>query len=135
MILVAAVCFWTGTAAGEDLPDIFEYRFPHVDPIRIYSGAVQFAHQAHIAQYRIACARCHHHLESADALEITACKECHPEDGFPRFETAAGLSPEERRQHFLVALHDQCIGCHIDLRKNDRQSRVPISCTRCHLRE
>ena len=123
-----------GAVAGDRLPDIFEYRFPHVDPIKIYSGPVKFAHKSHIVEYRIACVRCHHTLESDDVRADTPCKQCHTKEGFPRFEAAASLSPEERQQHFLVALHAQCIDCHIDVRKNNRQSSVPISCTRCHLR-
>ena len=123
-----------GAVAGDELPDIFEYRFPHVDPIKIYSGPVKFTHNSHIVAYRIACVRCHHMLESDDVRVDTSCKECHTKEGFPRFEDAAGLSPEERQQHFLVALHAQCVNCHIDVRLNHPSSSVPISCTRCHLR-
>ena len=120
--------------AEDDPPDVFEYRFPHVEPIRIYSGTVRFAHKEHIAKYRIACVRCHHDLEFGAERVDTHCRECHAEEGFPRFEEAEVLSPEERNEHYLFALHAQCVGCHISVRKYLRQSKIPISCTRCHLR-
>lgn len=134
VLLVIPFPFAVCAVAGDALPDVFEYDFPHVDPLQIYSGPVRFAHKSHIVDYRIACVRCHHTLESDDVRADTPCKQCHTKDGFPRFEAAAGLSTEERQQHFLVALHDQCIDCHIDVRLNHRSSSVPISCTRCHLR-
>ncbi len=134
LLLMAAFLVAPDAVAGDALPDVFEYDFPHVDPLQIYSGPVRFTHKQHIAEYRIACVRCHHKLESDDVHVSTPCKECHTKEGFPRFEAAAGMSSEERGQHFLVALHDQCIDCHIEVRQNHRSSDVPISCTRCHLR-
>ncbi len=120
--------------AEDDLPDVFEYRFPHVNPIRIYSGTVRFAHKEHIVKYRITCVRCHHSLESGAVRVDSHCRECHTAKGFPRFEDAEALSSKERNEHYLVALHAQCVGCHIAVRQNLRQSQIPISCTRCHLR-
>ena len=122
-------------ATGDNsLPDVFEFRFPHVDDIRIYSGTVKFAHKAHFSGYRISCVRCHHNLEFGAERVNTRCRECHSNEGFPRFEEAERLTQEEKNQYYLVVLHAQCIGCHIDTRQNQRQSMVPISCTRCHLR-
>lgn len=120
--------------AEDNLPDVFEHRFPHVKPIRIYSGTVRFAHGEHILTYRITCVRCHHNLEFGAVHVDTHCRECHTAEGFPRFEAADVLSPEERNEYYLVALHAQCIGCHISVRQNLRQSKIPISCTSCHLR-
>jgi hypothetical protein len=134
LLLMAAFLVAPDAVAGDVLADIFEYHFPHVDPIKIYSGTVRFTHTNHIVAYRIACVRCHHKLEPDDVRVGTPCKECHTKEGFPRFEAAADLSAEKRQQHFLVALHDQCIDCHIEVRQNHHASRVPISCTRCHLR-
>jgi hypothetical protein len=134
LLLILFVTTPLNIFASDDISDIFEYRFPHADPIRIYSGTVRFTHKNHISQYRIACVQCHHYLELGDERVQTSCRECHTEEGFPRFEDAEDLSAEERIQHYLVALHDQCIDCHIGVQKNNRKSSVPISCTRCHLR-
>ncbi len=125
----------TLTAAGDDsMPPVFEFHFPHLDSIRIYSGPVSFTHTAHFSSYRISCIRCHHSLESGAERVDAHCKTCHKKEGFPRFEAAEMLTEKERNQYYLVALHNQCIGCHIDTRQSQRQSDVPISCTRCHLR-
>lgn len=121
-------------AAEDNPPDVFEYRFPHVKPIRIYSGTVRFAHKEHILNYRITCVRCHHNLEFGAVRVDTHCRECHTAKGFPRFEEAEVFSPEQRNEHYLVALHAQCVGCHIGVRQNQGQSKIPISCTRCHRR-
>lgn len=132
--LIVLLLIGANAAAGDDPPDVFEYRFPHVKPIRIYSGTVWFAHKEHIVEYRIGCVRCHHTLEFGSVRVDTHCRECHTAEGFPRFEEAERLSPEERNEHYLVALHAQCVGCHIDVRQHQGQSNSPISCTRCHLR-
>ncbi len=125
----------TATALGDDsLPSVLEFRFPHLESIRIYSGPVKFTHGAHFSTYRISCVRCHHSLEPGATNVEARCRSCHDKEGFPRFEAAEKMTETERQKHYLVALHDQCIGCHIEIRHNLNQSDVPISCTRCHLR-
>lgn len=134
VLFIVSLTTMSGAWANSELPDIFEYRFPDVDPIRIYSGTVRFTHKAHIVDYRISCLRCHHYLKDPDTRISDSCRKCHTKEGFPRFEAARSLTAQERSQHHLVALHDQCINCHIDVRMTDQQSSIPISCTRCHLR-
>ena len=125
----------TAAALGDDsLPSVIEFRFPDLESIRIYSGPVNFTHAAHFSSYRISCVRCHHSLEPGASGVHARCRKCHDKEGFPRFEAAEKLTEKERKKHYLVALHDQCIGCHIEIRQNLKKSDVPISCTRCHLR-
>ncbi|MGD9309054.1 MAG: cytochrome c3 family protein [Desulfosarcina sp.] len=124
-----------GVALADDMPFTFTYQFPDADPIKIYAGAVTFAHGKHINDYNISCDRCHHDIEPSNTEVDTNCRDCHTEAGFPRFEAAADLSEEEKIEHYLVALHTQCIDCHIDTKLKARQTRPPISCTRCHLAE
>ena len=77
-------------AVAEDVfPPFFEYQFPKVDPIKIYAGPVTFAHKEHSVKYRIDCARCHHDVEPGETYIDTTCRDCHEEEGFPRFEEAA----------------------------------------------
>lgn len=134
VLFIVLLKTFSGAWANSEIPDIFEYRFPDADPIRIYSGTVRFAHKAHIVDYRISCLRCHHYLKDPGTRISDSCRKCHTREGFPRFAEARALSSEERKQHYLVALHDQCISCHLDVRLINQQSSIPISCTRCHVR-
>lgn len=129
MLLFATV------AADDDYPSLFEYQFPDVDSIKIYAGTVAFAHKKHAVQYHIDCARCHHDVESGETYIDTSCRDCHEEEGFPRFEDAAQLGDDQKMKYHLVALHTLCVDCHIETKLKDRQTRPPISCTRCHLAE
>ena len=122
-------------AFADDIPPTFTYHFPEADPVKIYAGAVTFAHGEHINNYDISCDRCHHDIDPGDTQVDNSCRDCHDEEGFPRFEAAADLSEEEKIAHYLVALHTLCIDCHIDTKLKARQTRPPISCTRCHLAE
>ena len=55
--------FLMTASAGDDFPPVFEYQFPNVKPIKIYSGAVTFEHKKHFIDYKIACVRCHHDID------------------------------------------------------------------------
>ena len=129
------VLLFATAAADDDFPPLFEYRFPDVDSIKIYSGGVTFAHKKHAVQYKIDCARCHHDVEPGETYIDTSCRDCHEEEGFPRFEDAAQLDDDEKIEYHLVALHTLCVDCHIKTKLQDRRTRPPISCTRCHLAE
>ena len=120
-------------SANEDFPTIFEYRFPEVRPIKIYSGPVTFEHKKHFIDYKIGCVRCHHDIEPGEMQVDNNCRDCHDEEGFPRFEDAAKLSEEEKSGYYLIALHSLCIECHIDTKLKNRKTKPPVSCTRCHL--
>jgi hypothetical protein len=130
----ALLLLFATAAADDDLPPFFEYRFPDVDPIKIYSGGVTFTHKKHAVQYKIDCVRCHHDLEPGETDVDTNCRDCHEEEGFPRFEEAARLSDDEKMAYHLIALHTLCLDCHIETPRKDGQRRPPISCTRCHLK-
>jgi class III cytochrome C family protein len=119
--------------ALEDSLTVFRYQFPDINPVKIYSGAVTFAHKRHIFEYKINCVRCHHSVEPGDLYIKKSCRQCHVKEGFPRFEEAVQLSHDEKNKYYLIALHSQCIDCHIATKLKVRQSRPPISCTGCHL--
>jgi hypothetical protein len=118
--------------AAEDIPEVFEYDFDEVDPIKIYAGPVTFSHAAHVTDYGAACKACHHTLGEGETEVEEHCSDCHGEAGFIRREEAEGMSNEELAEHYLNALHMQCIGCHRKKKIADRSRSIPLGCTQCH---
>ena len=53
VLLMATATVWGFSA--DAAPDVFEYTFDDVDPIKIYAGPVSFAHLVHASDYQIAC--------------------------------------------------------------------------------
>ncbi|MFH1594874.1 MAG: cytochrome c3 family protein [Pseudomonadota bacterium] len=84
---------------------------------------VSFSHRVH-EQRRVACQRCHHEYQGRrnvwkQGQPVKKCLACH------------GLSPQARRPDVKNALHRQCKGCHLQLRRQGRQAG-PIACRDCH---
>jgi len=89
-----------------------------IEPMEIKSapGNVQFSHRTHVD---IECTDCHH--TSPDRRIKRSCFSCH---------TASSRMPRNSRD----ALHDQCIGCHLDLKKAGKPTGPAKLCSQCHAR-
>ena len=120
------------TEADDDPPRVFDYRFQNVDPIKIYAGPVTFNHAGHATDYDVACEACHHTLEEEETTVTENCKDCHPEPGFIRGKAAKEMAEDELMEHYLNALHAQCIDCHLEKKVEDRKRDIPVGCTQCH---
>ncbi len=118
--------------AADDIPEVYDYSFDDVDPIKIYAGPVVFSHANHVTDYGLSCNDCHHTLEDEDTNVEGHCRDCHTEAGFVRGKEAEGLSEEELNEHYLNALHVQCIGCHKKKKVENRKRKIPVGCTQCH---
>lgn len=116
----------------DEIPDVFDYSFEEVDAIKIYAGPVEFQHAGHVTDYGLSCNACHHTLEEGEMEVEEHCSDCHAESGFIRGREAEGLSEEEMVEHYLNALHAQCINCHKQKKIEDRKRKIPIGCTQCH---
>jgi hypothetical protein len=80
-------------------------------------GPVRFKHSKHAAQLKD-CALCHHRRPiDASAKETTRCSACHQE---------AFRSDQPERLGLKAAFHQQCTGCHQDMKKG------PTDCLGCH---
>ena len=145
MLSILSPLIISDAALAYDFPLNIEYQFPEVDPVKIYAGGVVFSHEAHIADYKISCVRCHHTLKPGDTQVNTKCRVCHVKEGFPRFEAAAGLSDKEKKEYYLVVLHKRCIDCHMavyNVTESGREERYhnmkvaanddPATCRPCH---
>ncbi|WP_045219067.1 cytochrome c3 family protein [Desulfonatronum thioautotrophicum] len=84
--------------------------------------SIPFSHNVHA---EIDCYHCHH---TGDVNEGCMDAGCH-DLIFPE-------TPEERRdiRYFEKAYHDQCIGCHRDLRQQELPTG-PVACVGCHPRD
>ena len=132
VLIISIVSVNSPFAADEDLPGVFEYTFPKVAAIKIYSGPVTFNHAGHVNDIGLACNACHHTLEPQETEVEEHCSDCHTEPGFIRGKEADGLGDDELIEHYLNALHAQCIDCHKQKKIEDRKRSIPIGCTQCH---
>ena len=130
--LISIVLANSQMASTGDVPDVFEYTFPEVAPIKIYSGPVTFDHAGHVNKIGLTCNACHHTLAPQETEVEEHCSDCHGQPGFIRGKEAASLPEEELIEHYLNALHAQCIGCHKQKKLEDRSQNIPIGCTQCH---
>lgn len=129
-IMVLGLC-WIGYAESE-VPLVFKYDLPFNK--RTYSShSVTFAHSTHAMKYKIACIQCHHKLEvGAIAVEET-CVDCHTNTEMKSFPQAKNIPQEERMDYYFIAIHNQCVHCHKEVRQYDKWTKAPVGCWRCHV--
>ena len=117
---------------ADDIPNVFNYTFDDVDPIKIYAGPVEFNHAGHVTTHGLTCNECHHTLEPGETEVEENCRDCHGEPGFIRGKEAEDVDWDELMEHYLNALHYQCIECHKAKLIENRDRKIPIGCTQCH---
>ena len=132
LFLASVVAAHVPAAAAGDIPGEFTYTFAEADPIKIYAGPVIFNHAGHVNDIGLSCNACHHTLEPQETEVEESCRDCHGEPGFVRGKDAENLAEDELIEHYLNALHAQCIGCHKQKKIEDRKRKIPIGCTQCH---
>lgn len=98
---------------------------------------VTFTHKKHNEDYKISCTECHHvHKDSKNVWkqgdEVQKCDACHSEAKAPTGKDAPNLSKEEKvKKYHYSAIHDNCKGCHGDLKKAGKPTG-PTACKDCH---
>ena len=97
------------------------------------SHLVTFGHATHAMQYKIACIRCHHTLEQGAVAVEETCKDCHSNTEMRSFVQAETIPEEDRMDYHFLAIHDQCMNCHREVRKADEWTTAPVGCWRCHV--
>ena len=101
-------------------------------------GLVTFSHKKHNVDYKVPCTECHHMFKDGKNVwkegdEVQKCDACHSEAKAP---AGAKLSKEEKiKKYYYDAIHENCKGCHADLKKKDPASAAPTKCTECHPKE
>ena len=98
---------------------------------------VSFNHTTHAEEYDLACTDCHHKYENGENVweegdPACPCSSCHTNlviKGEKRLPEA------EQKLNLKLAYHDNCVDCHRALKKENRDTAAPTTCTQCHPRE
>ena len=104
----------------------------HTKPI------ISFPHKKHNVDYKLKCEECHHvYKEGKNTWKVgdpvKKCGECHNKPGKPPKELKD--KPKEAILYLQEALHQNCIGCHKEVKKKDKTKKtVPVTCTKCHVK-
>ena len=120
--------------ADDEIPPVIRYELYSFRASQTHT--VIFNHAEHAGGYRIACIRCHHTLEEGATAVEENCVDCHADTDLRKyFAPRPSMSPEKRLEYHILALHDQCITCHKEIRKSDSYAVPPVACFGCHVRE
>jgi hypothetical protein len=65
---------------------------------------------------------------------VQKCQECHNE---PTIELEKKLPPDQQKLNLKLAFHNNCRGCHMNLKRADREKYkgIPTTCSQCHPQE
>ncbi len=97
-------------------------------------GLVEFTHKKHAEDYGIACTECHHKYENGKNVwkegdPVQKCEECHNE---PTIKGEKKLPKDQQKLNLKLAFHNNCISCHKKLKKENKQTKAPTTCSKCH---
>jgi UDP-N-acetylmuramyl tripeptide synthase len=103
---------------------------------------VTLGHKKHNVDYKVVCADCHHVYKGGkntwkEGAEVQKCdaKGCHDKAKAPKAkEGEKKLTRKEKavQGYHYSAIHENCLGCHKDLKKADKTKAVPTKCAQCH---
>ncbi len=130
-ILAFGTLFVVSGVQASDVPDTFTMKST------VYKEAKKlhqpFTHKKHAADYKIACADCHHEYEGGknvwkEGQAVKKCEACHKD---PKKPKGKDLTKEQKIASHYWAIHANCVGCHKELKKAEKPTG-PTSCTKCH---
>ncbi|MBC7357904.1 MAG: cytochrome c3 family protein [Desulfacinum sp.] len=135
--VLALALIFAGTliAVASDAPDVITLN-SSLWPEHT-KGLVEFTHKKHAEEYGIACADCHHKYENGQNVwkegdPVQKCEECHNE---PTIQGEKKLPPDQQKLNLKLAFHNNCIDCHKKLKKENKDSKAPVTCAQCHPKE
>lgn len=99
-------------------------------------GPVNFHHKKHQEEYKIKCDQCHHVYKDGkntwkEGDKVQKCEECHNE---PTIKGEKKLSADKQKLNLKIAFHENCQGCHKEMKKKDKAKygKIPTTCIKCH---
>ena len=108
-------------------------------------SAVAFPHSQH---FSYTCKTCHHKWDGNSRVQSCTASKCHDQLSLPVKSKKARADRLEAIRYYKYAFHQQCIGCHRDIKihneklersrkkiKKPMQWPGPTSCVGCHPRE
>jgi hypothetical protein len=130
--MVLAVVF-TVVAAEVKPPDVVNITSPKVWP-NPTKTVVPFQHKKHVEVDKIACTECHHKFVDGKNVwkegdPVESCETCHTNGAI---KDEMKLPPDQQKLNLKLAFHNNCVGCHKKLKKENPQSKAPVACTGCH---
>ena len=143
VLVVAAlgvVFLFAGVYAAQQAPDTITME------TKVYKkhkkSLVTLTHKKHNVDYKIGCADCHHVYKEGkntwkegDKVQKCDAKGCHDKAKAPKAkEGEKKLKRKEKASQgfHYSAIHENCVGCHKDLKKADKTKAVPTKCAQCH---
>lgn len=101
---------------------------------KLTKAPVELSHKKHAEDYKIACDKCHHVYKDGQNVwkqgdPVQKCEACHTD---ATVENEKNLPPEQQKLNLKLAFHNNCIGCHRDLKKDNPQTTAPTACKGCH---
>jgi len=97
---------------------------------------VVFSHKKHSAEYKIACADCHHVIKDGkntwkEGDPVQKCEACHSEAKPPAGKDAPEMTKEQKiAKYHYTAIHENCVGCH--KAEKAKGKNAPAACKDCH---
>ena len=99
-------------------------------------GPVNFDHKKHQEEYKIKCDQCHHVYKDGkntwkEGDKVQKCEECHNE---PTIKGEKKLPEDKQKLNLKIAFHENCQGCHKEMKKKDKAkyAKIPTTCIKCH---
>ena len=136
-VLMGTVVFLGLSGAAQEVPDHFVIK-AKLWKDHTKSG-VEFSHKKHAEEYGAKCADCHHVIENGKNVwkegdKVQKCMECHNE---PTIKGEKQLPDAQQKLNLKLAFHNNCQGCHKDLKKKDKAKygKIPTTCIQCHPKE
>ena len=73
-------------------------------------------------------------LNLKEGDDVASCIDCHsiPSRKPKRKKGAPKMSKSERLEYHAEAIHYNCVGCHKDVKRKNKEATAPTSCKACH---
>lgn len=145
LLVVFSVAVFVGTVVLLGLSGAAQQEVPDVITIQAKlwkkhtKSPVTFSHKKHSAEYKVECTECHHVYKEGkntwkEGDKVQRCMECHTE---PTIKGEKKLPEAQQKLNLKLAFHNNCQGCHKNLKRKDREkySEIPVTCIKCHPKE
>lgn len=128
MIILGGILFLAvGVITAADVPDVI--KISNKGYKKDIKGEVTFHHKKHSADYKVACADCHHDYQNGKNMwkegdPVKKCSECH--------------NPEKKQgkvDKLKNAFHKNCKDCHKEAAKAGKKNAPFKKCNDCHAKK
>ena len=143
MILVGSVIHVSGDATDQEMcVPMGTIMIKPPQGVDAKRSPVPFPHSKHFAT---ACQECHHKWNGTEKIQSCQTSGCHDQAAPPAQKTRYLSYSNEVIRYFKYAYHQACIGCHQDIKEQNRKLEMsyqvideklpeagPSGCVECH---